>query len=325
MKAVVVEEYGLSDKLTIKSVEVPKAKRDFIVVKVNSIGVNYADIARRYGKYVVPTPVPFIPGLEVAGTVTAVGEGVEELSVGTRVMALLQDGGGYAEYALVHKSAVFTISEGVSDEVAAALGVQGLTAYYMLKWSGSLEPGESVLVHAAAGGVGLLALQMAKRFGAGLVIGTASTDKKRALALEHGADAVLDYTRPQWVDELKRTTKNWGADVVLEMAGGAILMQSLQTLAPFGRLVLFGAASGETMNIDPYRLMGKNQSITGFFLTTAMRKPAWAKVAMEQMFNWIREGTLKVRIGGVYALEEAARAQDVLEGRQTTGKLILKP
>jgi len=325
VKVIQFVEYGKSNVLQLSDAPVPSPGQDQVLINVRVAGVNYADIARRYGQYVVPTPLPFVPGLEVAGIVEQVGAGVTGLATGDRVVALLENGGGYAEKVLAHTTVVFKLPAEISFEDATALILQGLTAYYMLERSAQIESGDTVLVHAAAGGVGTLAIQLAKLLGGGTVIGTASTPEKRELAKQLGADILLDYTVPTWVDELKGHTAGKGVDVVLEMVGGDMLQQSLAALAGFGRLVIFGAASGQIGSIDALQLMSKCQTVTGFWLTYALRSPNWAQSAMANMFSWVNEGKLRVTVGGSFALHEAAHVHDLLEGRKTVGKLLLKP
>ncbi|MED4924969.1 zinc-binding dehydrogenase, partial [Anoxybacillus geothermalis] len=208
---------------------------------------------------------------------------------------------------------------------AAALPVQGLSAYHILTTMWRLEEGETVLVHAAAGGVGTLAVQLAKRFGAKTVIATASTEEKRALAARLGADVTIDYTKDGWAAEVMEATDGRGVDVALEMVGGDVFHQTLDCLAPFGRLVVYGAASGEMTRLNPVRLMAKNWSVVGFFLPQVMRKRALYERSLRDLLAWVRDGSLELTIGGVYPLERAAEVHRLLQGRKTSGKLLLVP
>ncbi|AMX84202.1 alcohol dehydrogenase [Geobacillus subterraneus] len=324
MKMVQFTEYGGPGVLKVKEIERPSPSERHVLIEAEAIGVNYADTARREGRYVVPTPLPFVPGTEVAGVVREVGPNVQTIRPGQRVVALIE-AGGYAEYVVVDERAVVPLPDGVDARQAAALPVQGLSAYHILKTMGRLEEGETVLIHAAAGGVGTLAVQLAKRFGAKTVIATASTEEKRALARRLGADVTVDYTKNDWSKAVMEATQGRGVDVALEMAGGDIFHQTLDCLAPFGRLVVYGAASGEMTRLNPVRLMAKNWSVIGFFLPQIMRKRALYERSLRELLHWVQEGSLELTIGGVYPLEQAAMVHELLQGRKTSGKLLLVP
>ncbi len=324
MKIVQFAEYGGPEVLQVKEAERPLPSGRQVVIEAEAIGVNYADTARREGRYVVPTPLPFVPGTEVAGIVREVGPDVEAIRPGQRVVALIESG-GYAEFVAVDERAVVPLPDGLDVRRAAALPVQGLSAYHILTTMGRLEEGETVLVHAAAGGVGTLAVQLAKWFGAKTVIATASTEEKRALAARLGADVTIDYTKDGWAAEVMEATDGRGVDVALEMAGGDVFHQTLDCLAPFGRLVVYGAASGEMTRLNPVRLMAKNWSVVGFFLPQVMRKRALYERSLRDLLAWVRDGSLELTIGGVYPLERAAEVHRLLQGRKTSGKLLLVP
>jgi NADPH2:quinone reductase len=324
MKMVQFTEYGGPEVLQVIEVDRPVPTGRRVLIKVEAIGVNYADTARREGNYVVPTPLPFVPGTEIAGVVCEVGEEASTVRVGERVVALIESG-GYAEYASVDERAVIPLPDGLDVQKAVALPVQGLSAYHILKTMGRLERGETVLVHAAAGGVGTLAVQLAKLFGAGKVIATASTEEKRKLAIQLGADVAVDYTKENWKDEVMRATDGKGVDVALEMAGGDIFHQTLECLAPFGRLVVYGVASGQFARMNPARLMGKNLSVIGFFLPQIMRKQTLYQQSLRELLAYVQTGKLTLTIGGVYPLEQAADVHRLLQSRKTHGKLILVP
>ena len=243
MKAIRIHETGGPEVMHLEDVESPTPAQGEILIKVAAAGVNYADLAQRQGAYLTRTRTPMTLGVEVAGTVAAHGPGVSAPPVGTRVIAFVQ--GGYAEYAIASASTVIPIPENLDFTHAAAFAVQGLTAYQTLHESGRLQPGESVLVQAAAGGVGTLAVQLARLMGAGTVVGTASNEQKLDLVRRLGADATINYTQNDWVEQVKQATGGRGVDVVLEVVGGPIAEQSLQCLAPFGRMVVIGAASGQ--------------------------------------------------------------------------------
>lgn len=324
MKQIQLTTYGGPEVLEIIETAQPKATGRKVLIEVKAIGVNYADTARREGKYVVPTPLPFVPGTEVAGIVCDVGEEVASVSLGQRVVALIE-AGGYADYVLVDERSVLALPEGLDFYQAVALPVQGLSAYHILKTMGRLEKGEAVLIHAAAGGVGTIAVQLAQIFGAGTIIATASTDEKRALARRLGAHVAIDYTKEGWKDEVLAATDGKGIDVALEMAGGDIFHQTLQCLAPFGRLVIYGVASGQLTKMTPSLLMGKNLSVIGFFLPQIMRKQELYQQSLQEMLHYVQTGRVQLTIGGVYPLEQAADVHRLLQSRQTHGKLILVP
>jgi NADPH2:quinone reductase len=213
----------------------------------------------------------------------------------------------------------------IDFQTAAALPLQGLSAYHVLKTMGRLEQGETVLVHAAAGGVGTIAVQLAKIFGAGKIIATASTEAKLELAREMGADVLVNYSEEGWEQKVLEATGGKGVDVALEMAGGDVFYKTLKCLAPFGRLVVYGVASGEQSKFNPSSLMARNQSVIGFFLPQIMRRPDLLASSTRELFQYVGEGKLRLTIGGVYPLEEAREVHRLLQGRKTTGKLILEP
>ncbi|MFE8700433.1 zinc-binding alcohol dehydrogenase family protein [Cytobacillus sp. FJAT-54145] len=324
MKAVQFTEYGGPDVLKVVDVDKPTPKENEVLIEVHAIGVNYADTARREGQYVVPTPLPFVPGAEVAGVVVEVGDKVTNIKPGSRVVTLIGSG-GYADYALADARSVIPLVEQLSYETAVALPLQGLSAYHILKTMGRLEEGETVLVHAAAGGVGTIAVQLAKIFGAGKVIATASSDEKLSLAKELGADVLINYTKDGWEKEVLEATGGKGVDVALEMAGGDVFNKTLKCLATFGRLVIYGVASGEQASFHPSLLMGRNQSVIGFFLPQIMRKPQLLQASLQELFTYLGDGRLQLKIGEVFSLDEAAKVHDLMQSRKTTGKLVLVP
>jgi len=324
MKAVNVEEFGEPEVLIYGEAERPAPGEGEVLIEVKSAGINYADTMRRRNQYVERQTLPFTPGSEVSGVVSELGANVEGLSVGDRVVTLLGTG-GYAEYAVAPAASVIPLPEGLGFDEAAAIPLQGLTAYHCIKTSGALQPGESVLVHAAAGGVGTLAIQMAKLLGAGTVIATASSSEKLDLAKSLGADVLIDYTKDGWVDEVREATGGKGADVILEMVGGDFLTQNLKCLAIFGRMVVFGAASGERGTIVPVDLMKRCHAVVGFYLPQIMSRPDLLGPSLKEILGWISTSEVKLTIGATYPLEKAAEAHADLEGRRTTGKLVLNP
>ncbi len=324
MKAIRVEEFGGPEVLKVAEAERPSPGEREVLVEVRAIGVNYADTMRRQNKYVLPQEAPFVPGSEVAGVVAETGPGAENVSEGDRVVTLLGTG-GYAEYAVAPAQNLIPIPDGLDFDEAAAIPLQGLTAYHVIATSGMLQEGESVLVHAAAGGVGYLAVQMAKLLGAGLVVATASTQEKLDMAKELGADVLVNYTEEDWPDKVREATGGKGADVILEMVGGDFVQQNLRCLNAFGRMVVYGAASGERGTLVPVDLMRKNQTVAGFFLPRLMSRPGLLGDSLRQILGWISSGQVKLNIGARYALSEAHEAHSALEGRETTGKIVLNP
>lgn len=324
MKTIGFEQFGGPEVLAVKQVERPQPKEQEVIVEVKAIGVNYADTARREGKYVVPTNLPYIPGSEVAGVVAETGSAVTSVQKGDHVVALIESG-GYAEAVAIDERLLIPVPDGVSFEQAVALPLQGLSAYHILKTMGRLAPGESVLIHAAAGGVGAIAVQLAKLFGAGQIIATASTEEKLEHARQMGATDLVNYTEAGWEGKVRELTDGKGVDVALEMVGGEVFNKTLTCLARFGRLVIFGAASGEQAVFAPAQLMKRNQSVIGFFLPQIMRNPALLQSSLQELLGYMKEDSLELTIGGTYPLAQAADVHRLLQGRKTIGKLVLTP
>ncbi|HEX2810706.1 MAG TPA: zinc-binding dehydrogenase, partial [Kineosporiaceae bacterium] len=282
----------------------------------------YADTHQIEDSYLAPQSLPLIPGSEVVGRVRG-----GELD-GRRVVALTPAGGGYAEQAVAHPSTVFPLPDDVPDGVALALVLQGTTAWHLLRSCAHLSAGESVVVHAAAGGVGTLAVQLAKQWGAGRVIATASTPGKRELALELGADVAVDVSTATTAKQVRQTLieANDGnaVDIVLEMTGGHVFDGSLQALGPWGRLIAYGMACREPATpIAPAALMATSRTVSGFWLVHAVRRPGGLATAMAELLSLVQVGRLKPIVGGSYPLGEAAAAHRELLARRSTGKLIL--
>ena len=324
MKAVVAGEKGEPEVLRYVDTDRPSPGEGEVLIEVKAAGINYADTMRRRDQYLTRQTFPFTPGSEVAGTVAEVGPGVENAAEGDRVVTLL-DTGGYADYALAPASSLIPMPDALGFDEAAAVPLQGLTAYHIIKFSGAMQEGESVLVHAAAGGVGTLAVQMAKLMGAGRVIATASSQEKLDLARSLGADSLIDYTNDDWPEKVNEATDGEGADVILEMVGADFPEKNLECLATFGRMVVYGAASGDRGSLVPAALMHGCHAVVGFWLVRVMQRPDLLVPSLEQTLAWISSGDLKLTIGGTYPLEKAAEAHADLEGRKTTGKLILNP
>lgn len=322
MKAIRVESYGGPERLVLREIERPRPREGEALVRVEAIGLNFIDVYHRTGLY--PLPLPFTPGMEAAGTVEEVGPGVEELKAGDRV-AYAMVPGAYAELATVPAWRLVKLPEGVDARAGAAVMLQGMTAHYLVTSTYRLKEGETALVHAAAGGVGLLLIQMAKRVGA-RVIGTVSTEEKAALAREAGADEVVIYTREDFLEEARRLTAGRGVEVVYDSVGKTTFMKSLDSLAPRGLLALFGQSSGPVAPFDPALLAQKGS----LFLTrpslgqyTATREElAWRA---GEVLGRVAADELKPRVERTFPLAEAAEAHRQLEGRATTGKVLLIP
>ncbi|HWE61294.1 MAG TPA: quinone oxidoreductase, partial [Chloroflexota bacterium] len=318
MKAIRIHELGGPEVLRLEEVETPVPGPGQVLIKVAAVGINYADLAQREGRYMTRTRVPTILGAEVAGTVAALGPDVTTPAVGTRVAALVS--GGYAEYAVAPAGAVIPIPDTMSFAEAAAFPIQGLSAYQLLHDAAKIQPGERVLIHAAAGGVGTLAVQVAKLMGAGLVIGTASTEEKLALAKQLGADVGVNYTEEDWVEQVKEATGGEGTQIVLEMVGGEIARRSLECLTPFdGRMVVFGAASGKPATFSGAELMAKNVAVIGYWLAPYLRRQDRIAEATRALMQYLASGKLRIIVGSRFPLAEAAQAHRAMAERKTTG------
>ena len=316
MRAIRVSRWGGPEVLElVEDAPLPEAGDGQLLLRVDHAGVNYADTHQTENSYLARYELPLIPGAEVAGT-TEDG----------RRLAALVGSGGYAEYAVVPEASAFPIPDGVTDGQALALLVQGLTAWHLYRTSARLREGESVVVHAAAGGVGSLAVQLGRRFGAGRVIATASSEAKRELALELGADVAVDVTREDLADAIREANGGRRVDVVLEMAGGRVFDESLKALAPFGRLVTYGIASREPNTVASGALMARSQAVVGFWLMHCLRRPReMVAEPLAELLGLTAAGELRVVEGEVYPLSEARRAHEDLRARRTTGKLVLDP
>jgi NADPH2:quinone reductase len=312
VRAIQISEFGGPEVLTLTELPDPEPHDDFYVLDVLAAGVNYADTHQVQDDYLAPQQLPLVPGTEVVGV----------RPDGTRVVAMVV--GGYASKALAHPATSFALPDGVDDAQALALLVQGLTAWHLLRTSAGMRQGESVAVHAAAGGVGTLAVQLAKIFGAGRVIALASTADKRELAASLGADVTLDPAEPDLTAALVQANGGDRVDVVLEMNGGPVFDASLDALAPFGRLVTFGQASREQPTpINPVKLMVRSTAVIGFWLVHLMRRPDLLREPMAEMLDLVEQGRLRPVVGGHYPLEEARRAHEDLLARTSFGKLVL--
>jgi NADPH2:quinone reductase len=322
MKAIQVQKTGGPEVLTLVDVPVPQPKANEALVKIAASGVNFIDVYFREGRY--PAALPFIDGQEAAGTVTEVGSEVTSVKPGDRV-AYSNVMGTYAEYAAVPAERLVRVPDKITDQQAAAAMLQGMTAHYLIYTTYPLKQGETALVHAAAGGVGLLLVQMAKNLGA-RVIGTTGSEEKAKLAREAGADEVILYSTQDFEAETKRLTDGKGVHVVYDGVGQSTFEKGLNVLRPRGHMVLFGGASGPVAPVDPIKLMQKG-SLT--LTRPSLIHYVGTRQELEQragdVLAMIAAGKLKLRIEHVYKLEQAAQAHRDLEGRKTTGKILLVP
>ncbi|NQV69759.1 MAG: quinone oxidoreductase [Pseudohongiella sp.] len=322
MKAVRVKEYGGPEVMSYEEVEVPSLGAKDVLVKIEAAGINYIDTYQRSGLYQIPLPATL--GLEGAGTVEEVGPEVTLFAKGDRV-AYTSVPGAYAEYAAVPEEKLVNLPDGVSFNQGAAAMLQACTAHYLSQSTYPIKNGDSCLIHAAAGGVGLLLIQMAKMAGA-FVIGTCSTEEKAELARAAGADEVILYSEKDFLPEVKRITDGRGVNVVYDSVGKDTFDRSIDCLQPLGYMVLYGNASGPVTEFNPATLGPKGSLFltrpTLFAYTADRKNLVWRT---SDVFNWINEGKLKLRIEHFFPLAEAQEAHRALEGRKTTGKVILTP
>jgi NADPH:quinone reductase len=315
MRAIQMTEFGGPEVLTLTELPQPQPGEGEVLIKVTRAGLNFADTHTRTNSYVRKATLPLVPGGEVAGVREDTGE---------RVVALTGDG-GYAEYAIAPRERVFPVPDELDDGAALAIVIQGLTAWHLYRTAGRVGQGESVVVHSAAGGVGSLAVQLGRPFGAGRVIATASSADKRALALELGADVAIDSAADGLTERLAEANEGRGVDVVFDMAGGAVFDASYAALARFGRIVVCGIASQEPNELRTGSLLRHSRSVVGFYLFHCLERPAMVADALADLFARAARGELRTVIGGVYPLDRAAQAHTDLRERRTTGKLLLDP
>lgn len=315
MRAIQLTEFGGPEVLQLVDLEKPQPKDGEVLIKVERVGINFADTHQRENTYLSKFEVPLVLGGEVAGVREDTGE---------RAIAMIRSG-GYAEYVVAPEENVYPIPDGVDDGTALALLIQGLTAWHLYRTSAKLEPGESVVVVSGAGGVGSLAVQLAKPMGAGRVIATASSEEKRNLTLELGADAAVDPATEDLKQALIDANEGRKVDVVLEMAGGRTFDQSLEALAPFGRMITYGLASREPSEVQNGRLMRKSWGVIGFWLMHLLQRPEMLREPLAELFERAARGEIRAVVGETYPLSEARRAHEDLQSRRTSGKLMLDP
>lgn len=313
MKAIQISEFGGPEVMKLVDIDQPKVGTDEVLLDVTAIGINYADTHQVENSYLSPQTLPLVPGIEVVGT-----------HGGKRYLAAVSSG-GYAQQAIAHTSSIFPIPDSVTDDQALCMLVQGTTAWHLLKTMAHLQKGESVVVHAAAGGVGTLAIQLAKLWG-GTVIAVTSSPEKAALAKSLGADALVDASEVNLAKAIRAANGGKGVDVILEMVGGPTFDQSLLALADFGRLITFGMASRTAPTaIHPGALMHGSKTVAAFWLANCFGKPALLDDVLVELFQLVTDGKLKPVIGATYPLDQATDAHRAMLGRSTTGKIVLKP
>ncbi len=322
MKAILFDQLGGPEVLKLGDAPKPEVKPGWVLVKNHAIGINFADTLFRQGQYLMRPNLPDTPGLEAAGVVAAVGPGVDNLKPGARVAAIGSK--TYAEYSVASANQVMPLPDFVSFAEGAAFPIQVLTAYHMLYTAHQTTPGQTVLVHSAAGGVGIVAVQIAKAAGA-RVIGTVSSDSKIGLVKEYGAEAVINYATQDFAEEALKLTDGKGVDLILDAVGKPTLEKGLRCLAPFGHLMLYGRAGGPPDPLNLFTLFQKSLKVSGFVLYTVSAMPDKHREGIEKSFQLMGQGKLKLLIGKSFPLAEAAEAHRYMESRQSTGKLVLIP
>ncbi len=314
MRAVQIEEFGGPEVLKLVELPTPEPGEGELLVEVATAGLNFADTHQRENSYLAKYELPLVIGGEVAGTDRD----------GRRVVSLLRSG-GYAEHAVAPADQTFPVPDGLDDGAALALLIQGLTAWHLYRTSAKLAEGESVVVISGAGGVGSLAVQLAKPFGAARVIATASSEEKRAKTLELGADAALDPAAEDLTAAILEANGGRQVDVVLEMSGGRVFDAAMEALAPFGRIVAYGIAGREQNTVETGRLMRKSRSVVGFWLMHCLGRRDMIEEPLAELFDSAARGELKPQIGETYPLSDVRRAHEDMHARRTSGKLLLDP
>lgn len=321
MKAARVNAFGEEDQLEIVDIPDPVAGKGEVVIAVKAGGLNYADVMQRLGLYPGGPRPPYIAGMEAAGVVESHGpDAVNAPPVGSRVVALGR--GAHAERMTTDAGACFALPENMSFSEGAAFPVQYLTAYHTLVTLAHAQPGETVLIHAAAGGVGTAAIQIAKLLGL-RIVATASTSEKRDKVLKLGADVAASYD--EFEDAARELTGGRGPDICLESIGGDVFSRSLAIIPALGRLVVFGAAGREAQPIDTLKLFFRSQSVMGFHLNGILGRPALMMSSLTTLLTWISTGQIKIQVGHTFPLVEIRKAHELIASRQSYGKIVLEP
>ncbi|WP_338448250.1 NADPH:quinone oxidoreductase family protein [Niallia oryzisoli] len=324
MKAIVVSEFGGPNVLQYRDLEIPTISSNQVLIRVVATSVNFADIGSRYGKYHGGKQPPFIPGLDAAGVIEKVGSEVKHLKVGQRVIAFPKNG-SYAEYIVADENLTFVLPDHVDFQLAAASPLVSFTAYKLLADVARLEPGETVLIHASAGGVGTTAIQLAQILGAGKVIGTVGSESKMATPLEVGADHVICYEKEDFASKVNELTDGEGANVILDPISGWVTEKGMECLAGYGRTVIFGNASKSIAQIKTKDLHSSCRSVLGFSITTTRNKrPHLLKETADKVLGYLADQKLNIKIGQVFSLKDAADAHSLVENRKSLGKVILE-
>jgi NADPH2:quinone reductase len=324
MKAIVVEAFGGPEVLQLKDIRPPEIDDEQVLIKVEATSVNFADVQTRKGLYHAAGKPPLIPGLDVAGTIEKIGGKITRFKTGQRVIAFPKHG-SYAEYVAADENLVYALPDSIDWITAAACPVVTFTSYKLLVDVGRLQPGESVLIHAASGGIGTMSIQLAKLLGASKVIGTVGSAHKMSIVTEAGADAVIVTEQHDFVSEVLDMTEGKGVDLVLDSIAGQVTRKSLDCLARYGRLVNFGNASGEVGVVETRDLHASCRAVLGFSLgTTRNYRPDLLRDTAEKVLELIASNQLKVMVGHTFPLGEAEKAHELIESRQHTGKIVLR-
>lgn len=324
MFASIVIQFGGPEVLQYREIAEPIASANQVLIRVAATSVNFADIKGRYGNKGATQP-PYIPGLDVAGTIVAIGSGVEDFQIGQRVIAFPAHG-SYAEYVVADSILTYAIPDSIDFETAAASPIVSFTSYKLLADVARIVPGENVLIHAAAGGIGTTAIQLAKILGANQVIGVVSNDVKAEAALHAGADHVINSSTEDFAQSVLDLTGGQGVDIILDSIAGKVTEQSLKCLAWYGRLVQFGNSSGEVGIVESKDLHTSCRSVLGFSLgTTRTRRPHLLREVADKVINYLENGSLQFVIGEKFSLKDANLAHELVENRQSKGKVLLLP
>jgi NADPH:quinone reductase len=332
MKAIQFSRFGGVEVLDYVDLPRPSPQTDEVLIEVSAAGVNFPDIRERMGVYqraethVGGVVLPRVSGLQVVGRVVEVGSKGDHGLIGKKAVALLPAGGGYAQFAIAPSNLIVVLPESADDVTMAALPDQGVTAYLTLTASTKVQAGESVLVHGGAGGVGSLAVQIAKALGAGQVIATAGSDERRAYTRSIGADVAVDYAKPDWPKVVLEATGGRGVDIILESIGGEIFEQNFECLRTFGRYIIFGSTRGPGAPFAPRRLMAKCQTVTGIYVPIFFAlRPDLVHQALEFLVDHTLDGTVRPNVATVLGLSQTAEAHRMLEERRAVGVVVLDP
>lgn len=318
-----MHQTGGPENLRLEDVERPRPGKGQTLIEVAAAGVTFGDVLLRRGGFGDAMPLPCGLGFDVSGTVVEHGPGGGALPLGSRVAARVRN--GYAEYVTADAADVIAVPETVDLQTAAALPIRALVAYQVVETVGALRAGESVLIHAAAGGVGTLAVQFARVLGAGTIIGTTANVAKSGHILAMGADHAVDSSDPSWAEQVRELTGGQGVNLVLDCIGDPLFAQSWECVAPFGRMVTYGTAAGSPGTVSSLSLLGPNRSVEGYSMIGWLQRPEFAHRAISAVMTLLERGEVVVPVGAVFALEKAADAHRAFEERQKAGMILLRP